>query len=168
MATRKYLINDLSPQETPLAIEDRELIIAITPRDETKWKGTAAQILGEGLIPEGLEWPKGQCKKHWHSNGFSYCLERCRPDGIKGPMSVWVHGDWWMLRRTLTADTDCYQAGKIFELRCAYERRLWEQTPAAQIEWKKKIKAIQDEAYQVFRLKATGGLDRARRLSRSK
>jgi hypothetical protein len=158
MATRKYLTNDLSPQETPRAIEERELIIDINPRAYAAWEGTAAQLVDEGVIRKEFDWPEGRADRHWDGDdGFTYWLRRCRPAGIKGPMSVWTHGDWWMLRRTLTAERGrgCAPA-RLFEARRTYERELWSQTPIAHVQWTRYCMAQEHEEFQTFLKRAIG------------
>lgn len=159
MATRKYLTNEPSPQEALRAIDERELIVKVTPRERTRWEGTAAQLSDEGLIPKKLEWPTGRRGKDWHAGGFSYSLQRCRPDGIKGPMSVWTSGDWWVVWREVTAERgEGLAPARLFAARCAYEHALWSQTPAARVQWMRYRMAQDHEEFQTFLKRATGEL----------
>lgn len=160
MATRKYVTNSPSSQETPGTMEARELIIEIQPRMCVRWEGTAAQLLDEDLIPKKFDWPSGRRSRGWNGDdGFTYWLQRSRPPGIKGPMSVWVHGDWWMLQRTPTTEIGTgFAAANLYEARCAYERELWRQTPAARVQWTRYCMAQEHEEFQTFLKRATGEL----------
>jgi len=146
------------PQPThPSASTECELLITIRPRDSAQWEGTAEQLRDEGLIPEGTKWPEGRASRYWDGGKFSYWLRRTRPQGIKGPMSVWLNGDYWMLRTSLTADGNegCLPS-QIYEARCAYENALWRKTPEHSIQCNRGWKAHQDDAFQSFMSKAKG------------
>lgn len=82
--------------QVPAALSTGELTIEITPDSYVFWRGTAAQLMDELLIPFGLEWPVGTDEVTWDDNfGIHYTLKRCRPEGMKGPMKAWTSGDWW-------------------------------------------------------------------------
>lgn len=83
----------------------REMTISIWPREWVQWEGSAAQLVDERLVSANIEWPKRRNSLYWNKDGMSYWLKRTRPPNIKGPMSVWANGDWWVLRSTLTTDT---------------------------------------------------------------
>lgn len=139
------------------APDEREMVITFWPRAFAEWEGSAAQLRDEGLIPEDTEWPTGKSPKHWDAGGFSYWLRRCRPSGIKGPMSVWVNGDWWGLRRTLTASRGTgFSAAEVYEKRCAYEDALWRQSSECSIQSNLGRKARDDKKFQSFMANAKG------------
>ena len=85
-----------------LAVPD--LIVRITPRFFTRYYGTAAQLVAEGLIPDGFTWPEGDTSVSFAEGKFSHLVGRCRPEGLKGPMRLWLHGDHWCVQRSLLAD----------------------------------------------------------------
>lgn len=164
MATRKYLTNDALPRVALQGENSRELIIEIQPRMCVRWEGTAAQLTDEGLIPQNFEWPYGRGRKCWEAGDFTFWLERCRPSGTKGPMSVWVHGDWWFLRRSLTADGGRGIApARLYEARRAYECELWSQTPVARVQWMRWRMAREHEEFQTFLRTAIGEVGCTRR-----
>jgi hypothetical protein len=60
--------------------------------------GTSSQLVAEGLIPDGFEWPDKQyCRVEWTIGSYDYALMRCRPPGMKGKQSVWAQIDYWKL-----------------------------------------------------------------------
>jgi len=67
------------------ALVASDLMIEIHPRWLCRFRGTAEQLVAEGLIPEGFKWPCKTERHSWGSGAFDYFLERCRPEGIKGP-----------------------------------------------------------------------------------
>lgn len=60
--------------------------------------GSAAQLIDEGLIPEGLVWPKGAGRVSWEANGIDYFLGRQMPKGFRGTGRPWCHLDHWFVR----------------------------------------------------------------------
>lgn len=131
-----------------------EVIIAIIPRMYTEWRGTSAQLREIGLIPNDLEWPQGNASGNWRADAFNYWLRRYRPAGMKGPMRLWHEGDFWFLRRYLTADHGAGAVQIIYEKKRALEDAIWRQSPdgcrAANRHWEARI----DAKFQSFLLKA--------------
>ena len=140
MAATKYPI--------PPELIASDLVVRIRPRDFTTWEGSSAQLKAEGLIPEGFEWPQGQWDRTWSSNRWHYWLRRCRPPGLKGPMRLWVNGDWWDLRRTRPCDQG---SALIYERRQELEREFWRQSNRALV-----LKASKDKRFRAFMLRAMG------------
>lgn len=136
---------------------DREIVITIWPRACASWEGSAMQLSDEGLIPDNFEWPAKKDSKYWDDDGFHYWLQRRRPPGIKGPMSVWVNGDWWMVRRSLTVTLGTgFSEAEVYEKRCAYEYALWRKTSEYSIQCNLGWKAHEDRNFQSFMAKAKG------------
>ena len=155
MANHKYLTAPEPIQLSAPAV--REMVVTILARDYVQWEGTAEQLRGEGLIPDGTEWPGKRDSRHWVNGKFSYWLRRTRPPGIKGPMSVWVNGDYWMVRVSLTAQgAKSWSNAQVYEARCAYIDALWRQTPAYSIQCNRGWRASQDHHFQAFMAKAKG------------
>jgi len=75
----------------------RELIVCIEPTYRARYMGTRAQLEAEGVIPKDTEWPEGGANACWEVGKLKFTLNRTRPDGMKGPMSLWLAGDYWCL-----------------------------------------------------------------------
>jgi len=90
--------------------DERELQVRILSvgMDFSEFCGTRAQLEAEGVIPPDMEWPDGKKRLCWESGKFSCWLQRIRPEGLKGPMKLWVEGDWWCLRRNLVHQPSYY------------------------------------------------------------
>lgn len=131
---------------------ERELQIEIYPRGYDWWHGTSAQLLAEGVLPQGFEWPKGLERKSWSAGRFKYWLFRVRPDGHKGPQSSYLNVDNWSCRRTLAAQaSDGFASARLHEKRVALEEELWSRTPAAQKQFNRYWAAQEDKAFQAFK-----------------
>ena len=92
---------ELIDTTTP-ALAERELLISIWPDEFTRFEGTAAQLLAEGIIPDGFEWPRARADSRWKANGFDCWLHRTRPEGWKGSMKSWSEVDNWTVRISVT------------------------------------------------------------------
>lgn len=147
-------INPQHQQPNPVLPSPKpELVIDIYPRGYDSWTGTSAQLIDEGLVPEGFKWPVGRGSRYWEAGGLDFWLRRCRPEGHKGPMSSWLEIDYWYLRRTLTSQgKDGFAAARLHEKRLALAEELWRNTPAYREQWSRYWVAYKDEAFQ--RLKA--------------
>lgn len=131
---------------------EQELRIEIWPRGYDWWCGTSAQLLAEGVIPSGFEWPKGKAQKRWVSGLFDFWLFRCRPKGHKGPQSSWFELDNWACRRTLAAQRHGGFAGAMLhEERMALADELWSHSHEARIQLGRYCKTLEDRHYQDFR-----------------
>lgn len=140
-----------------------DLLISIRPRSYTQYHGTAEQLRAEGLIPDGFKWPIGDRRISYEVGKFSCWMGRCRPDGIKGPKSIWVNGDYWFLRRDLTSRWyDGYRAADIYEktreLAEIIQRGTPEGSRIANASWKARC----DDKYMAFRNLLTGETKRGR------
>ena len=153
MAATKY------PTPTPELIES-DLLVSIHPRAWAQWEGSSALLMSEGLIPTTFEWPHGRQWKTSDADGWHYWVQRCRPPGLKGPMSLWVHGDWWQVRRSRTADHGTgFAAASIYEKRRELEREVWRQSYEGGRMFNRYWKAHEDQRFQAFKRRAMGMTD---------
>ncbi|WP_154671176.1 hypothetical protein [Paraburkholderia mimosarum] len=141
-------------QSTPSA--DRELQIRIDIERYTEYKGTRAQLEAEGIIPPDLEWPEGGRDTEWTSGQTEYVLCRCRPDGLRGPNSVWLRGnyDCWMLRIFPGGCADVINSQirlKLREVHRALYFRSAEGQACSTRTWQAAAKAHTDERFQAFK-----------------
>lgn len=74
-----------------------DLLVQISPRWISRFSGTSAQLVAENLIPPDFAWPQGTKMKTWQAGGYKYSVCRCRIPGVKGPISGWASGDYWVL-----------------------------------------------------------------------
>ena len=150
MAATKY------PTPTPELIES-DLIVSVLPRAWVQWEGARTLLIAEGLIPAGFEWPAGKQWKTWDADGWHYWVMRCRPPGMKGPMRLWVQGDWWSVRRSRTVDAGTgYAAASLYEKRRALDREIWRHSPEAARQFNRFWKAHEDASFQSFKRRALG------------
>lgn len=140
-----------------------DLLIKITPRAEAHYRGTAEQLSAEGLIPGGFKWPVGTARVSYVIGEFDYWMGRCRPTGTKGPMKIWVNGDYWFLRRSLKSDDENqWLNADIYEQTMALANTIRRGTS----EWARTCnlacKARMDNKYMAFRLQVLGEQKRGR------
>lgn len=141
------------------AAPGRELIIDIQQDEWVEFEGEAAQLVAEGLIPNGFEWPRAAADKFWEANGFYYWLRRTRPDGHKGPMRSWLELDNWFVRvRVAGRDrvwiTRRKLERKAEELRVeCYYRLTSEGERERSAKWHRYWQAHEDKAFQAFKAK---------------
>lgn len=137
------------------------LLICIYPRAHTRYYGTAEQLVAEGLIPKDFEWPHGRCDAKYTLGRFTGFLHRCRPPGMKGPMSQWVSGDYWSLNFSPTSEL-----GKGFMAHTIYEKgqelldTLRRSTPEWSVEWNKAHAARKEPKYAAFRALLIGDMEK--------
>ena len=132
-----------------------ELHIEMVKYMHVQFSGTRAQLIEEGLIPDGLEWPKKQLEQvSWQVGTYDYALRRCRPPGLKGKQSVWAQSDYWTLWLR-PEDASSKFTNRRFELTLLETRNVNEQnTP----EWRRRVKALtkavgrarQDDKFTTF------------------
>lgn len=137
---------------------ERELRIEIRRDDYAKFVGTAAQLVSEGLIPEGVEWPLADSEKRWEVNGIVYRLYRVRPVGHKGPKGSWLNLDNWAIRIGVIGRDFDWRTRRLLE-RQAEELRAaqYRYTDEGSREWRENHDrwwcAHEDKAYQAFKAK---------------
>lgn len=134
----------------------RELKVCISTRTFGYWEyeGTRAQLEAEGVIPPGTEWPQGKRAIYWQQGPLRFWLSRTRPEGVKGPMSIWATGDWWRLRCD-TADDINRPGWRIQQKARELAQEIHAQTPAGRREWNERFSrywaAHSDAAFQAFK-----------------
>lgn len=137
---------------------ERELIIDIRQDEWAEFEGTAAQLVAEGLIPDGFEWPRAAADRFWKANGFDYWLRRTRPDGHKGPMRSWLGLDNWFVRVHVTGRDQAWITRRKLErktedLRAEYHRHTPEGSQEWRAKWNRYWQAREDEVFQAFKAK---------------
>jgi hypothetical protein len=84
----------------PPGLTECELTIDIWPGYSAEYRGTAAALQAEGLVPEGFEWPPLTDGRRWSSGPLWFWLRRTRPEGHKGPLRSWRTLDSWAITVT--------------------------------------------------------------------
>ena len=127
------------PAVTPPTLE-RELKVSIYTRSFGFWEyeGTRAQLEAEDVIPPGTQWPLGKQPIFWCQDGLRFWLRRTRPEGTKGPMSVWTSGDWWLLRCDTPDGIRCAD-WRIKQKARALEQAIYDQSPQGKREWNERF-----------------------------
>lgn len=140
---------------------ERELTIKVWRDEFAHFEGTAAQLIAEGLIPDGFEWPHAAAEKFWEANGFKYWVKRKRPAGHKGLKRTWLQVDNWFIRVKVVGrdhewSTRRALQRKAEELRAEFHRL----TPAGSREWHaswaRYWAAQDDKAFQAFKALVPG------------
>lgn len=140
-----------------------DLRVSIHPRACSRYYGTAEQLVAEGLIPDGFKWPNKARRAAFEMGEFTHFLGRCRPDGIKGPMSIWTEGDYWCLQRSLIADEGKGgQAAQLYEKSMELAEIIRRNTPEWMREFNRAWEARKDAKYQAFRQQLLGEPKRGR------
>jgi hypothetical protein len=138
------------------ALISSDLVIEITPRWICQFRGTRAQLIAEGLISSDFKFPHRTEIQDWESGKFSYWMRRCRPEGMKGPQSVWANGDYWVVCQSLKgANCTTYQIQeKTRELAELVQGKPsdWYKT------WSRAYDAKQDDRYIAFRTAMLGDM----------
>lgn len=145
------------PAATPTTTPERELKIHIYKRSFEFWEyeGTRAQLEAEGVIPPSTEWPQGKRVLYWNQGRLRFWLGRARPDGVKGPMSVWASGDWWFVRCDIPDDIANPGGWRIQQKARELAQEIHAQTPAGRREWNERFNrywaAQKDAGFQAFK-----------------
>lgn len=140
-----------------------DLLITITPRACTRYHGTFAQLVAEGLIPEGFKLPYRAAQVSFVLGKFTHRLGRCRQPGIKGPMSIWTDGDYWCLQRSLTADNGYgWHAAELYEKKMELAAIIRRNTPEWERMFNRAWATRKDDKYQAFRQQLLGEPKRGR------
>lgn len=134
---------------------ERELLIDICPDAWVRWKGSRAQLEAEGLIPEGTDWPARAGSVSWTAGRYAYQLNRCRPDGLKGPMRQWIEGDYWSVTSSVVGREDsCFDLDvkrKARELEGAIYRASVAGRLELDAQWDRLREARRDKAFQCLK-----------------
>ena len=149
--TGRHTMAHATSLSTPAQITD-ELQISILPRAYANFRGSAAQLSAEGLIPDGFSWPAGTDFARYESGQFSYCVSRCRKKGATGSARAWSSGDYWCVRRTLTStDKNGFHEARVYEKQQELAEVIRHATPAWERECSLAFAAILDKPYRAFR-----------------
>jgi hypothetical protein len=144
------------------ALIESDLTIEIAPGWAPCFRGSSAQLLAEGLIPKDFIWPHRTQPLFWEDGQFEYFLKRCRPAGIKGPQSIWVDGDYWLLEMSVIGFDYSVRAWRLAQRVCAEGRVSLEPAKAS-----KHIEMVRsDEKYWEFRRRLFGEADSKRARSK--
>ncbi|HOX69134.1 MAG TPA: hypothetical protein PKV56_14840 [Burkholderiaceae bacterium] len=147
MADTKY------PTRVP-APTAHEMRIDIEARGDVCWEGTIDQLRSEGLIRADVVLPQRNKLAMWEDDTFEFWMSRFRPPGMKGPMRLWVEGDWWRLhRRLLPCSPHATVPASVYakQQALAQERRLY--TSAGALDSMRQRAANDDGAFQRFKLR---------------
>lgn len=175
MEDRMEASNDSTPRAarvdeqqhaTPLAEvnldgQGREMRVLVRPHGLSLWEyqGSRAQLEAEGVIPAKTEWPEGSRTLRWEDGRFRWSLSRTRPEGLKGPKTLWTSGDWWNLRCDLLNGPDPATL-RLQEKRRELAEELYRQSTAGQREWNahwmRYCASFDDMAFQAFKAKIPG------------
>lgn len=141
---------------------ERELRIDLRPYGWHMWEfeGTRAQLEAEGVIPPGTEWPAtGARAVEWKAGPLKFSMHRTRPPGLKGPMRLWISGDWWRLRCEPVNRLDGWQQQEA-EAERELRRVRYFKSPAGQralhVECQRRYAADRDAAFQAFKALVPG------------
>ena len=152
-------ISSASPASDPPAV--RDLRIAIYRDAWARYEGTAAQLIAEGLIPDGFEWPQADADVEWVASGFKYWLRRTRPEGHKGPKRSWLGLDNWFVRISVVGRDYHWTTRRSLERKAqALAAEFHHHTPVGAMEWSAKwnryMEAERDQAFQAFKTLVPG------------
>ena len=146
---------EVAGTETP-AVTERELKVIVRPHDldYADYKGSRAQLEAEGVIPVGLKWPERNRFAIWEAGALKFTLNRIRPEGLKGPMKLWIAGDWWHLSME-PKNAPSHAERSIARKARALRDEIYLHTPSTQrarLATLKKFWAAKDDApFQAFR-----------------
>lgn len=120
------------------------------------YSGSRAQLEAEGIIPADLEWPERTAEVNWMVGDLQFSLRRARPEGIKGPMAVWINGDHWCLGIEVHGrDFAWHDQRKLKAQADALATELHRRTQAGRREFEAHVRRMQaanhDKAFQVFK-----------------
>ncbi len=139
----------------------RELRISIRPMRLNFWEyeGTRAQLEAEGVIPSGTAWPDGGQSVEWEIGRVRFGLRRCRPEWLKGPMRLWVTGDWWCLRGQLRNGPD-YLRSQIIDKERELQALMFQHSATGRRQWHEQWNRFQaaqrDARFQAFKALVPG------------
>lgn len=134
-----------------------DLIIEILPRWSCRFRGTAEQLIAEGLIPDGFKWPAKTQRHNWDDGQFDYWLQRCRPEGLKGPQSAWANGDYWVIDKSPKGRVE-YSEHLIYMKKLELAEIIRRGQPESNQIWYLAYKAREDGRYMAFRTRLLGDL----------
>jgi hypothetical protein len=155
------MTDTITPIAAPMNASDLQIVII--PRAHTWYRGTAAQLVAEGLIPDGFKWPTGTDQVEIEVGKFSLWIGRERPEGHKGPKSSWSGVDFWFLRRGLTSQRfDGFRAAHIYAKKQELEDVIYRHTAEWERIYFRAYSVREDVKYMAFRNQLIGERKRGR------
>lgn len=138
-----------------------ELRIEICRDEWAEFEGTADQLIAEGLIPEGFEWPQAAAYKRWEAGGFKCWLNRKRPEGHRGLMRSWLELDNWCIRVSVTGRDHAWRRRRALdrkaeELRVEFYHLTDRGSRERAAEWRRYCEAGRDKTFQAFKSRIPG------------
>lgn len=133
-----------------------EVEILIFQDSYVAYHGTHAQLVNEGLIPEGKALPNKDEQIAWRQGAYEFALRRVRPEGHKGPKRSWHALDFWCLEVYSTAHPSSeVRHRKLLRLAFEVQAKLMQ---AGQPDRLLALyrQAMDDTAYQAFRRRIPG------------
>ena len=150
---------EVAGAKTSTSVEGEMKVIIRCDLSFAEYVGTRAQLEAEGVIPAGTKLPEGGDDARWQSGALKFWLRRTRPEGMKGPMKLWLVGDWWFLRMTLVNQPD-HAARCIARKARELHDEIYRHTPAARrlcnANHQKFWDAQGDARYQAFKAMIPG------------
>ena len=158
-----------APTESTSQLAAPELEIYMDDLGTLRFTGTAAQLISEGLIPEGFSWPKGLDAAHWTLGPLQLHASRVRPTGFKGPARAWWEIDSWGVWIRVSGrvrDPGWYVRRRLERKAAAIKLEIFEHSPEGEhlrrARQQRYYDAKDDRAFQSFKA-LVPGLTRARR-----
>jgi len=133
------------------ALVASELVVEISAdMGISRFLGTKAQLIEEGLVGPDFEWPKRTECKFWNHGMYRYWVQRKRLPGS----STWLDCDYWMFDISVVSkDFKSYQIrAKMRELAEVYFRG----TPEWSFVYEKARAARDDDKYMALRARLIG------------
>ena len=145
------LLNAINP-----VLAERELHITIWHDNCAEFEGSAAQLVAEGVIPDGFEWSSVAMPMHWEANGFDCWLRRTRPAGWKGSMKSYREVDNWTIRISVTGRTQhdmrrLELERKAVELQAEFHQCTPTGRRESDAKWRRYWTACEDKTFQAFK-----------------
>jgi hypothetical protein len=132
-----------------------ELKIQLQPHyGRTVYVGSRAQLQSEGLIPDGVVFPRGVAKLRWNVDEFEFVLKRERPDDFEGAPRGWLECDNFELTRRWINTPDWQE--RELKSKARELMKMAHSMTAEGIEERKRsfravLKARDDERFQAFK-----------------
>lgn len=149
----------MNPAATGLDLA-AEVIVSVPCSGVSEYFGTRAALEVEGLIPEGLIWPKGLNAHEWEDGLHRYFLRRCRPTGVKGPRKLFLEVDWWGLFIGPRLNHKSYAEQAIREKAKALAVEIYRRSDEGMREWaemhRRLCESHKDAAFHAFKARIPG------------
>ena len=127
-----------------------DLFVTIYPDGVSRFEGSSAQLVGEGLMPKNPKWPDRGITADWNDDQFHYGVCRVKPEGVNAPKAEWVKLDNWQLTRT-AHNRPSWDEIAIKEKLEEIERIKFRKSRAGEIAFSKYWAAHEDGDFQAFK-----------------